>query len=112
MSDAGTDSFSLTTGSISASGSWDTSGSSSAFTAGSSTVTLTAASGPIALGPAQALASLIIAGNISLASPLTVSSLTISSRGLAKGPHSLTLYGNVTLPGGYLTSTWRPVTIA
>src|SRR2546428_640720 len=63
MNDAGTNSISLTTGSISASGSWDTSGSSSAFTAGSSTVTLTAATGTIALGPAQVLASLIIAGN-------------------------------------------------
>src|SRR2546422_7529659 len=59
MNDAGTNSISLTTGSISASGSWDTSGSSSAFTAGSSAVTLTAASGTIALGSAQALASLI-----------------------------------------------------
>src|SRR2546426_579940 len=112
MNDAGTNSISLTTGSISASGSWDTSGSSSAFTAGSSTVTLTAASGTIALGPAQALASLIIAGNVSLASPLTVSSLTISSGGLAKGPHSLTVNGNVTLAGGYLTSTLGSVSIA
>src|SRR5881296_3516936 len=112
MNDAATNSISLTTGSISASGSWDTSGSSSAFTAGSSTVTLTAASGTIALGPAQALASLIIAGNVSLASPLTVSSLTISSGGLAKGPHSLTVNGNVTLTGGYLTSTSGSVSIA
>ncbi|HEX9567287.1 MAG TPA: hypothetical protein VGA48_06795, partial [Thermoplasmata archaeon] len=112
MNDAGTNSISLTTGSISASGSWDTSGSSSAFTAGSSTVTLTAASGTIALGPAQALASLIIGGNVSLASPLTVSSLTISSGGLAKGPHSLTVNGNVTLAGGYLISTLGSVSIA
>src|SRR5437899_21019 len=112
MNDAGTNSISLTTGSISASGSWDTSGSSSAFTAGSSTETLTAASGTIALGPAQGLASLIIAGNLSLASPLTVSSLTISSGGLAKGPYSLTVHGNVTLTGGYLTSTSRSVSLA
>src|SRR6266581_3408260 len=82
------------------------------LTAGSSTVTLTAASGTIALGPAQGLGSLIIAGNLSLASPLTVSSLTISSGGLAKGPHSLTVNGNVTLAGGYLTSTLGSVSIA
>src|SRR5207253_7805275 len=74
--DAGTNAISLTIGSISASGSWDTSGSSSAFTAGSSTVTLTAATGTIAIGPAQSLATLIIAGSVTMASPLTVSSLT------------------------------------
>src|SRR5213080_2765628 len=112
MNDAGTNSISLTTGSISASGTWDTSGASSAFTAGSSTVTLTAASATMALGPAQALASLIIAGNVSLASPLTVSSLTISSGGLAKGPHPLTVNSNLTLAGGYLTSTSGSVSIA
>src|SRR5207249_4434684 len=76
MNDAGTNSISLTTGSISVSGSWDTSGSSSVLTAGSPKVTITAASGTIALGPAQALATLILAGNVSLASPSTVSSLT------------------------------------
>src|SRR3989441_617195 len=112
MNDAGTNSISLTTGSISASGSWDTSGSSSAFTAGSSTVTLTAATGTIALGPVQVLASLIIAGNVSLASSLTVSSLTIPSGGLANGPHALTVNGSVALAGGYLTSTSGSVSIA
>src|SRR5437879_9277201 len=112
MNDAGTNSFSLTTGSISASGSWDTSGSSSAFTAGSSTVTLPAASGTIALGPAQALASLIITGSVSLASPLTVSSLNISSGGLAMGAHALTVNGSLTLAGGYLTATSGSASIA
>src|SRR5207245_6600973 len=104
MNDTGTNSISMTTGSISASGSWDTSGSSSVLTAGSSTVTLTAASGTIALGPAQALASLIIAGNVSLASPMTVSSITISLGGLANGPPALSVNGSVTLAGGHLTS--------
>src|SRR2546422_2764323 len=87
MNDAGTNSISLTTGSISASGSWDTSGSSSAFIGGSSTVTLTAASGTSALGPAQTLASLTFAGELSSVSPLSVSSLPISSGGLADWPH-------------------------
>src|SRR5207249_4323465 len=112
MNDAGTNSISLTTGSISVSGSWDTSGSSSVLTAGSSTVTITAASGTIALGSARALATLIIAGNVSLASPLTVSSLTISSGGLTNGPNALTVNGNLTLAGGYLTSASGSVSIA
>jgi len=112
MNDAATNSISLTSGSISASGSWDTSGPSSALNAGSSTVTLTVTSGTIALGPSQAFASLVIAGSVSLASPLTVSSLTISVGGLAKGPHALTVNGNLTLAGGYLTSTSGTVSIA
>src|SRR5439155_19138686 len=96
MNDAGTNSISLTTGSISVSGSWDTSGSSSVLTAGSSTVTNTAAPGTIALAPAQALAPFILCRNVSFASPVTVSSHTLSSRGHTDCPNTLTVNDTLT----------------
>lgn len=111
MNDASANSISLTSGSISASGSWDTSGASSVFSPGSSTVTLTVASGTLTLGSSQAFAALVVAGSVSLRSALTVSSLTISTGGLAKGTYALTVNGNLTLAGGYLTSTSGNVSV-
>src|SRR5712691_11419281 len=112
MNDAATNSISLTTGSISASGSWDSSGASSALNAGAYTVTLTVPSGRSAVGRGKAFASVMVAGTVSLASSLTVSSLTITAGGLVKGPHALTVNGNLTLAGGYLTSTSGPASVA
>src|SRR5207245_1033891 len=130
----------LTRGSWIVSGQWDTSGTGSTFARGTSTVTMsgtsatvatldanngltnlaisgtithaTATTWTIAIGRSQSPATLIIAGSVTMASPLTVSSLTITAGGLAKGPHALTVNGNLTLDGGYLTSTSGSASIA
>ena len=111
MNDASANTLSLTTGSMSVSGSWDTSGASSTFNAGASTVTFTGASATITLGASQAFATLVLAGSCTLVSQLTSASLTLSGGVLVKGAHPVTLSGNLTLAGGSLTSISGSVTI-
>lgn len=111
MNDLSANILSLTSGSISASGSWDTSGAASVFTAGTSTVRLTGISTTLRLGASQAFATLIISGSISQVSSVTAVSLTVSAGGLAKGTQPLTVGGNLTLAGGYLSSISGDVSI-
>ncbi|HYM39620.1 MAG TPA: hypothetical protein VEY12_05680 [Thermoplasmata archaeon] len=112
MNDAAADTLSLTTGSLIVSGPWDTSGASSVFTAGTSTVTLTAAAGTLRLGAAQSFANLVLTGSYAQMSALTASSVTISSGGLAKGTNTLTVNGDLILSGGTLTSVSGDVAIS
>lgn len=110
MNDASANTLSLTTGSMSVSGSWDTTGASSVFTPGASTVALTA-SGSVALGAGQTFASLIVSGDFTLATQLSASSLTVTAGTLGKGTHPLTLSGDFTLSGGSMTSVSGDVAI-
>ena len=112
MNDASPNTFSLTSGSMTVSGSWDTSGASSSFLSGTSTFTLSAISGTIALGAGQSFATLILSGGFAVTTQLSASSLTISAGLLAKGNHPLTLTGDLTLSGGSLSSVSGDVAIA
>ena len=112
LNDAAADTISLTAGSLSVSGSWDSSGASAELLLGTSTVTFTGASATVTLSASQAFANLVVAGSLALASPLAAASLSIPSGGLAKGTYPLTVTGDLTLSGGNLTSVSGTVSIS
>ncbi len=112
MNDASANTLSLTSGSLLVSGNWDTSGPASAFVAGTSTVTLSATSGSIALGATQGFATLVLSGSFTLASRLSATSLTLASGSFAKGTYPVSLLGDLVLSGGSLASVSGDVSIA
>jgi len=112
MSDASANGLSMTSGSLAVSGSWNTSGPASLFNAGTSTVTLSAPSGTIALGASQSFAILVISGSYAQTTQLSASTLVLPTGGLSKGANPLTVTGDLTLSGGYLTSVSGNVSIA
>ena len=112
MNDAAADTISLTAGSLTVSGSWDTSGPSAQLLLGSSSVTFTGASATLTLGASQALPTVVVSGGLTLASQLTASSLTIASGGLTKATYPLTVTGDLTLSGGSLTSASGNVAVS
>ncbi len=112
MNDTAANTISFSTGSLTVSGSWDTSGSASSFLPGSATVTLTGATGTIALASGQTFAALVVSGTYALASALRAVSLTVPSGGVAKGVNTLALSGDLLLSGGYLTSVSGAVSVS
>ncbi len=104
----------LTTGTWTVSGNWDTSGAGSVFTKGTSTVTMSGATGTIRiLGPSAGFYNLTVSGTVSAGSALDVSSTLSMTGTLTTSGNAITGGANLTISGGgSLTGTTSSLSVA
>jgi hypothetical protein len=112
MTGAASGTITLTGALWTVSGNWDTSGTGTTFTKGTSTITMSGSGKTLAiLNSSNGFNILVVTGTITEASAITASTLTISAGSLTKSTFALTVNGNLTMSGGDLLSTSGAVTV-
>jgi len=101
----------ITSGAWSVSGNWDTSGASSTFTQGTSSVAFTGATKTIKLTSSQTFATMSVTGTYSMSSQLSAGATTVSSGSLTTGTNNVTLTNTLTISGGFVAMTSGTITL-